>query len=146
MNDIKDVLGKHYMELKSFALFEGSVPAPEEIENQNYIDFPEVGVSVVLPDKVTVGAIHLHSPGHENFRGYTGSLPHGLKFNMSRSAVRALLGNPEASREEQSVPVLGWKSAWDNFVVEGFRIHVAYLRGGAEGIELVTLTRTSATP
>src|SRR3954466_13658916 len=87
MNDIKDVLGKHYMELKSFALFGGSVPALEEIENQNYIDFPEVGVSVVLPDKVTVGAIHLHSPGHENFRGYTGSPPHGLAlYTLPRGA------------------------------------------------------------
>jgi hypothetical protein len=141
MDDIKELLGKRYTELKSVELFGTRVPLSEEIEGQSYVDFREAGVSVVLPDNETIGAVHLHSAGHEGFRGYAGPLPRGLKFAMSRKAVRALFGEPEASHDEQTVPVLGWKSAWDSFVVDSVRIHIAYSRGGSERIELVTLTK-----
>lgn len=140
MNGLKDLLGLSYDKLASSKEFIGiRLPDIERIEDQSYLSIHDRGVSFVFPDNRTIGAVQLHSQGHEGFSGYADALPAGLSFNMSREEVQKLLGKPDRSGEEGQVPFLGHKPAWDSFLEGNMRIHVEY-DFGQTALQLVTIT------
>lgn len=51
----------------------------------------------VAPDQLVAAVLFFHSPLARQGRGYTGTLPYDLKFELSRPAARELLGPPAAS-------------------------------------------------
>ena len=140
MNRLEDLLGLSYDKLASSKEFIGTpIPELEKIEDQSYWSIYERGVSFVLPDNKTIGAVQLHSHGHEGFSGYANALPAGLSFSMNREEVRKLLGEPDRSGEEGEVLFLGKKPAWDSFFEGSFRIHVEY-NFGQSALQLITIT------
>ncbi len=95
MSSVLDLLGLNYEQLgASEALRGAEIPERERIEDQSYVSIFPKGISFVLPNHMSVGAIQFHAAGHEGFLGYDQSLPFDLDFHMSREAVRQLLGNP----------------------------------------------------
>ena len=140
MAEAAELIGRRYSELPATALFRDTpIPAPEQIEDQSYVSLPDKGISLVLPDNQTVGAVQLYGQGHQGFSAFGGELPGGVAFGMDRSAVRAKLGAPDKQGEEKKVPILGDSPAWDSFVTPEGRVHVQYGLGGG-GVQLVTLS------
>lgn len=131
MIKIEDLLGHQYTKIKDLDyLTRVKLPSREKIEDRSHISVLNKGISFVLGDHVTIGAIQLHSDGHEGFSAYTGSLPNELDFNMGKSDVRAALGEPEKYGEEKEVAIFGKIPAWDRFSRKGFKLHVEYEFGG----------------
>src|SRR4051812_9488576 len=54
-------------------------------------DGATLGVSA---DELVLAVIFFYSEGYEDNQAYSGTLPRGLRFEQSRSAVHALLGAP----------------------------------------------------
>jgi len=140
MESLDSLLGMRYVDLGKLDILRMyKLPDRERIEDRSYANLSDAGVSLVLPDHETIGAVQLHAPGHEGFSGYPGPLPGGLTFDMDRDDVRNALGAPDRHGEEGAVLLLGKKPAWDSFALNGHRLHVEYAFGG-RGIQLVTLT------
>jgi hypothetical protein len=136
----QEFLGLSYDQLKTSKEFSDMrLPDIEIIEDQSYLSVFDKGISFVIPDNKTVGAVQLHSPGNEGFVGYANSLPLGLSFNMDRADVRSVLGDPDRSGEEGEVLFLGKKPAWDSFAQQDFRIHIEY-NFGQTTIQMITIT------
>jgi hypothetical protein len=115
------------------------IPEPEAIGDESYIELPEVGVSMVLPDGETIFAIHLHCEGHEGYSQYTGNTPVDIAFDMSRKLVREYLGHPTEHGDEGHIMLLGYRPAWDAFNVSGKRLHIEYAEDG-QSIRLMTIS------
>lgn len=140
MENIESLLGVRYEDLGQMPVLAGvDVPLRETVVDQSYVSFPALGVSLVLPDNETVGAVQLHSNEHEGFAGYAGRLPGQLMFEMNREDARVCLGVPAESGEEREVLLLGMKPAWDSFRLGQIKIHLEYSIGGGP-IQLVTIT------
>lgn len=126
MIQIEDLLGRRYRDLKAASALGPDMPKPEAVEDQSYVSLIALGVSLVLPDHVHVGAIQLHGEGHEGFAGYAGRLPGDISFAMSRDEVRRKLGAPKKSGERTRVPILGEKPPWDSYAVDSAHLHIEY--------------------
>jgi hypothetical protein len=127
MSGPENLLGFNYDQLATSTEFsDTNLPEIEAIEDQSYLSVFDKGISFVFPDNQIVGAVQLHSHGHEGFVGYANALPLGLSFSMDREGVRKLLGEPDWSGEEGEVLFLGKKPAWDSFSQGNFRVHVEY--------------------
>lgn len=139
MNQIIDLLGQRYSDLRASSAIAQNMPEAESIGDQNYVLLTEHGISLVLPDTERVGVIQLHRAGHEGFSEYQGAMPGNVSFAMSRAEVRNLLGTPYLHGEKQAIPVLGEKPAWDSYLLDGVRMHIEYTRT-AESVQLISLT------
>jgi hypothetical protein len=136
----ESLLGLKYDDLVASPNFAGiSIPPPNKIGDRSYVNFYSRGVSLVLWNNQTVGAVQLHAAGHEGFGGCVGDLPRDLSFEMTRSEVRQILGSPRRQGEEGSVPFLGKKPAWDSFDLGKTRLHIEYAFG-ANAIQMLTST------
>jgi hypothetical protein len=96
--------------------------------------------SVVDPDDGLVGravltgvTMHVHNP--KTPTRYTGMLPFGLAADMSRDAVRALLGTPVESEDD---------FRWDQFEREGFGVNVSFAKG-YQSIRSISLNALEST-
>jgi hypothetical protein len=142
-NKIEFVLGKKVKEIQDTADFRGvSVPVPELIGDEYYIEIPSIGVSMVLPDGETVTAIHLHAENHEGYSQYQGEIPTGILFSMSREQVRKILGAPIQYSDGRKVLLLGERPAWDAYIINDLKIHFEYAEN-TDSIGLVTLSTMS---
>lgn len=138
MNRITDLLGQRYADLRASSALGQGMPEAESIGDQSYVSLPAQGVSLVLLDNDRVGVIQMHGAGHEGFAQFAGDVPGGIAFAMSRSQIRQLLGTPDRHGEKQKVPVLGDKPAWDNYLIDGMRVHVEYTLTG-QSVQLISL-------
>jgi hypothetical protein len=112
----------------------------DTIDRRTYGEAPLSGISFVLDDAGRVRTIQLHADGHEGYRAYAGSTPSGVRFDMSRSAVRSELGVPLRSAEAQNLPGYGWAEAWDRFDLGDVQMHVQY-GPNAQSILLISISR-----
>jgi hypothetical protein len=137
---VSELLGRRYADLQFAPVLRGVlVPDREKIVDQSYVSFPDLGISLVLPDDEVVSAVHLYSDQHDGFSGYAGELPNGLSFGMTKDEVRATFGDPDQSGPARDIHPFGMSPAWDSFVSDGRRIHVEYQLEGS-GIRLVTIS------
>lgn len=67
--------------------------------------------------------VAFYAKGVQDYRGYAGELPWGLRFTMSRADVHALLGIPTASRIVHELPV-------DLYLTEQAVINISYVSDG----------------
>jgi hypothetical protein len=140
MAGIEELLGKSYADLCCAPALRGAnIPPLERIDDESYVSIHPLGISLVLADNVSVSTIQLHSEGHENYSGYSGTLPDGISFSMGRERLRALLGEPSRSGEETVLPILGKKPPWDSFHLGRLHVHVEYSPGN-NSIRLVSLS------
>ncbi len=129
----------------------GSLPdlvgtvALEAIDGRTYGEAPGSGLSFVVGTDGRIRTLHLYSDGHENFARFIGTIPFGIRFDMSRANVRAILGSPSASGEPRQIEHYGEGAAWDRFAFDAVQMHVEY-RGDQRSIQLVTLMKESAVP
>lgn len=85
-----------------------------------------MGVGVVVVESAAariVVAVYLHAPGALSAAGYTGELPCGLDFSLTREQVRARLQCPLYSGFLGPIPFDGWLHG-------GAMIRVAYTSDG----------------
>jgi hypothetical protein len=115
------------------------IPEPQAIGDESYIELPEAGVSMVLPDGETITAIHLHCEGHEGYSQYTGTTPADIAFDMNRQLVREYLGVPMEHGDGGRIMLLGYRPAWDAFNVSGKRLHIEYAED-SQSISLMTVS------
>jgi hypothetical protein len=139
MNQVSDLLGQRYEDLRASSILGPDMPEAELIGDQSYVSLPEQGMSLVLPDNERVGTIQLYAAGHEGFSQFDGDVPSGIAFAIPRSEVRKQLGAPVLCGERQSIPVLGEKPAWDSYLLNGIRMHIEYSLQG-ESVQLISLT------
>jgi hypothetical protein len=111
----------------------------EKIGGCDYATFPKQGVSFVLNDEGLVVAVQFYGEPTDEAAEYKGSLPRGFKLNMSRAETRARFGEATTSGEEQQIPVLGRKPAWDKWTLDGTTIHAEY-RFDQSSIRLLTIS------
>jgi hypothetical protein len=95
------------------------------------------GLAVVVDAGGQIIAIHLHSDGHEGFHEYSGGLPEGVTFGLSRGETRRILGQPQTFAEGGLVPILGVYGAWDRYAYDGVFLHLQF--SSADKLELLTL-------
>jgi hypothetical protein len=84
----------------------------------------EEGISVPIRER-RVSCIQFYFSESPHFRGFSGQLPLGLRFEMTRDDVRALLGAPDhvtAAREEGVTP----REGIDKFDAPSCTIAVSY--------------------
>jgi hypothetical protein len=85
-----------------------------------------LGVGVVVVESATarvVVALYLHAPGVLSSAGYTGELPCGLSFSLTREQVRERMQSPHYSGYLGPI-------AFDGWLVGGCMIRVAYTSDG----------------
>jgi len=119
----------------------------ERVDATLYGEAVRSALSFIVDDDGRIGTVHLYAHGHQGFDGYAGALPSGIRFDMSRSQVRAVLGSPEKSSERTSTTGRVHQS-WDRFDLEGAFLHLEYERDlrSIRSIRLITLMTPSAVP
>jgi len=85
-----------------------------------------LGVGVVVVESAAarvVVALYLHAPGALSAAGYTGELPCGLDFSLTREQVRERMASPPYAGYLGPIPFDGWLQG-------GCMIRVAYTADG----------------
>jgi hypothetical protein len=132
------VVGRHLDEFR--ARFRGGnfkVPAfngegDEEYGRNRYLEFPELGISIILDDANIAIAIQLYSAhtDPDEYREYEGILPGDLNFQSSRADARVFFGLP--IRQSQGGPGTGLMGAdgapWDLFRTQSWDVNITYGR------------------
>lgn len=140
---IQSLLGKKPHEIRDTRIFLGvQMPDPERIGDESYIEFPSLGISMVLPDGETISAIQLHGEGHEGYSQFSGEIHAEITFQMSRYQIRGYLGSPVQHGDGGKVVFLGDKPAWDAYSIDGHRFHFEYAKDN-KSIQLVTISSAS---
>jgi hypothetical protein len=82
--------------------------------------------SMVAKDKRDkINSIFLYGKGHKGFQPFTGDLPNGISFEMTRTEVKKLLGKPDWSIEIGGVGIMANIASADKWFTknkEGFRV------------------------
>jgi hypothetical protein len=117
----------------------------ESIDGRTYGEAPRSGLSFIVGANGRIDTVHLHADGHEGYSGYVGAIPSGIRFEMSRPEVRAILGAPSALGEPRYIEFYGEGPAWDRFDLGRAHMHVEYVKD-LRSIRLVTLIKPSAVP
>lgn len=139
MADWSSVLGTHYTyDLFAAIGLTGEV-RESRYEDRTYFALPQAGISLICDGGDLVTAIQLFGEHDDDYAKYTGSIPNGLAFEMTRPRVRDVLGVPLRQSESAVLPILGRIGPWDLFVLPRYCLHVQYSARATE-IELVTLT------
>lgn len=73
-------------------------------------------------EEIVVVCVFFYAPGHEQHVGYAGQLPHGLRFDLDRTQVRALLG--PRSCGSGAYPIDRWS-------LDGYELTVDFSRDGS---------------
>ena len=123
----------------------GSLSEPEDIEGETYFGAWARGVSFVAADG-RITTVHVHVQPDPLYGAFRGDLPSGLRPDMTRADVRILLGTPEGSGEQTTIPVLGAKGAWDRFPSHGLLLHVGYRLENSPGIESLAFMLPEVAP
>lgn len=97
------------------------------------------GVSLFLDASGLVNTCFLYPRGRDGFEAYTGRMPGGIVFTMSRDQVRDRLGLPEATSDGGGRALMAW-GAWDRYEdIAGVGLHVQY-DSAVSHVGLVTIT------
>jgi hypothetical protein len=143
--DLLGILGTRVADLAAHPELSGHLSHPERIEERTHVQAQSLGIGFVDHGDGVVGTIHLHCEASEGVRAFAGALPVGLTSSMTRYEVRTLLGQPESSGGEVTLPVLGACPSWDRFAVDEGMVHVSY-KIGASGLSLVTIMSRAVAP
>lgn len=136
----QEIVGMRVEDLNGSDFFRGiAIPAVEFIGDEGYMEFRQMGVSLVLPDGVAVSSVHLHADNHDGYVAYRGDMPRCIGFFMGRNRVRESLGKPIQSGGGKKVPILGYIPEWDKFSFGSNVLHVEYSHGNMS-IRLVTIS------
>lgn len=102
----------------------------EDIDGRIDYEFYNKGFCLSKGENVNyINAIFIYSDEYRNgYEGYTGELPFGINFNMSRDEVHILLGKPSFSREEIAIPAIGMVSPLDNYDKGNIKISINYAK------------------
>ncbi|WP_438017217.1 DUF6392 family protein [Sorangium sp. So ce315] len=139
MKDIQKLLGLTYSEMSASDIVSGfSIPQPESIDLDSYVEMPNEGVSFILPRGTKISGIHLYSAGRDGYNEFAGCIPKGLQFSMSQEEVRRLMGQPLQSGDAVVDPIMGDMPAWDKFDLGDYFVHVEYALA-VDRIGLITL-------
>ncbi|MCW7541469.1 hypothetical protein OOT46_27035 [Aquabacterium sp. A7-Y] len=133
-----ELLGQPFAEIRAHGSLGGYPLETEDIGDLKYVSIPQQGISLVLGAGEEVATVQLHRKGHEGYMQFSGELPAGLAFSMSRQAVRQLLGPPTRQGERQILPVLGRKPAWDSYTGDHLQLHIEYTDDERE-VQLVSI-------
>lgn len=132
-----DLLGQAYAPLAA----SGALPAgavEERIEDRLYVSFVQDGVTLTIDDgDGLIQSVQFYGEPPADRARFAGTLPAGLRFDMSRGAARALLGEPVRSGEARELPILGKMPAWDKWAAP-MSVHAEYTFDEAS-IRLVTM-------
>lgn len=138
--EIQLLVGKKLSDVEGKEIFQGVVmPEPELIGDESYVELLGLGVSMVLPDGETIATVQLHGEGNEGYSRFSGEIPAGISFAMSRDQVRNLLGFPVQSGDGGHVVLLGHRPAWDAYKIDEQRLHIEYSDDN-ESIGLITVS------
>jgi hypothetical protein len=137
--NLKDVANSKYV--RSF----GPVPEIRVIDNRSYLSLLTAGISFTANADGRVGALFLHSEGHEQFHQFMSDMPDGLAFSDSRSKVRSKFGQPSESGGGQVDRITGKIPYWDLFDRKSYFIHVEY-SDGQDKVILITLIHPNSLP
>lgn len=143
--DLIGFLGSPTAELQADPELSGHLSRPERIEGRTHVVAPALGVGFVDHGTGHVSTIHIHCDASADTEAYVGELPSGLSRQMTLSEVRSVLGEPQASGERVTMPVLGSMPPWDRFLVAYGLLHVSY-RSQRRGISLVTIMSRDVAP
>lgn len=138
--EIQMLVGKKLSDVGGAGIFQKTnMPEPELIGDESYVELLDLGVSMVLPDGETIAAVQLHDENHEGYSRFSGEIPAGISFVMSRQQVRNLLGLPVQSGDGGHVVMLGHRPAWDAYKIDEQRLHIEYSDDN-ESIGLITVS------
>lgn len=143
--DLLGLLGTRVADLVADPELSGHLSPPERIEERTHVEAHKLGIGFVDHGDGVVGTIHVHCEAAEGMSAFIGPLPMGLSKTMTRSEVRDLLGQPESSGGEVTLPVLGSRPSWDRFKIDEGMVHVSY-RIGAPGLSLITIMSRAVAP
>jgi hypothetical protein len=142
------LLGKNRRARSAASLASNFGAEPEVVDGEDgtlYWCFQDKGLDVAFDQEDRLVCIFLY-PGIAHDRGYhaeygrfTGTLPEGLSFDMSRSMVHATLGPPDFSGGGEQDRYLGPGPRWDTYKRPAYYLHIQYLKGG-ERISLLELS------
>ena len=123
--DIKDP------QLLAFLRRLGKVPrffemGEDEPGEGGVLAFKKAGLEISFDKEQRVNVIHAFSKGVQGYKQYSGALPGGLSFRMSREATIALWGLP--SRTGGPVKAIIGEDVyyWDRWDNQNFVLHVQY--------------------
>lgn len=107
-----------------------SRPRPVLDDDRVSLEATADGVEVYTGLDGNLDAVRLLAPGFRGSRGYSGRLSMGLRFGMTRTEVRELLGTPRRSKDAVVIrlldPVNPWP-AWDSWLLSnGVEVHCSY--------------------
>lgn len=139
INNLEKFLGGSLSSLRAATITLNIViPETELIGDESYIQLPNEGVSFLLSDGVMIVSIHFYAEGRDGYAKYKGDIIGGVSFDMSRTAIRKLLGMPKSFKDAYTVPILGKMPAWDLFLKDGYSIHVEY-EASEKSVSLITI-------
>jgi hypothetical protein len=108
---VEDLIGKTLEDSVTQAFTQAHLPQPEVIDDDDsaIVLLSTVGgveLRAARRSRRIVG-VSLYGNGHEGYGSFTGSLPHGLRFDMTKAQVLAQLGAPRTDDEDGLVYDLG---------------------------------------
>jgi hypothetical protein len=110
----------------------------EVMGESNYLNARDSGMSFALDKKLKVESIFLYTNGVEGFRQYSGKLPGGISFEMSRIQVRKMLGESSFSGEAGGTGLMAIDFSFDRYESDAYYIRFEYTEKDAH-IRLVTI-------
>lgn len=113
------------------------------IEDRQYVEYPEGGLSIVASTGGNIVAIQLYAAGYQGYEQFKGAVPDHIAFSESRDSIRKRLGQPVASGGGGQSECFGEIPQWDLFERNNYRLHIQYTHDGA-AISLITLQTKSS--
>ncbi len=107
--------------------------------------FKKAGLQISFDKERKVNTIHIFSEGVHGYGQYSGALPRGLSFQMSREATIALLGPP--SRTGDPVKAITGEDVhfWDRWDSKSFVLHLRYPEK-KDSITMLTIMSVNRAP
>jgi hypothetical protein len=88
---------------------------PEKSDDRNFYKNHPLGIELYTNVKGMIKAIWLYGIKEKKIKPFTGSLPFGVTFAMSRKESRKLLGEPKYSGEKGGLGIMAVERNWDKW-------------------------------
>jgi hypothetical protein len=143
--DLLDLLGRLRSEAEVISIFDSlqETPLMSKSNKEVHEKFPKAGLEFIFDLSERIDTIIIYSGVsctteriRSQFSRYGGSLPLDLTFDMKRSDVTTILGEPNKVGGGESVPVLGRIFPWIKYEFVNFSIHMQF--GESDAMNLMT--------
>ena len=99
----------------------------EDMEDEKYLLNSFVnGITVAFALDKTITDIQIFSGKDDEFKQYRKSIPFDLSFDITRNTVHKIMGIPQKSGKETTVPILGILPAWDLYQKNHVELYIDY--------------------